>query len=557
MDSTRRLGPVADTAAATVLDVPSAQGGDGPNHAHGLQDKTDTKAASEETHEAQPHIQTQMSETVADEDFSVFIVAQKRAIILTGSLAGWFSPMSGSIYYPALNQIAGDLNVSNAKITLTVTTYLIVQGLAPMMIAGFSDKAGRRPAYFICFTIYIVANLALALQNNYVALLILRMLQSGGSSGTIALANGVVGDCVTSAERGKYIAYASIGTILGPSLSPILGGLLSQYLGWHWIFWFLLILAVAVLVPLALFLPETCRNIVGDGSVPPPWSSANITDRIRFQHRAAKGIEVDRNKMAKLRKNYKLSIPSPLGTLVVLSDFESALILVATGLALACMYAIWTGASTVFSTAYGFDDLQVSLMFLPTGGGSIISAFTTGRLVDWNYRRHARRLNFPVRKNRQTDLSHFPIETARMQIALPMFLVGAAAIAGYGWMMDHKISIAGPIVMFLIQGYCLGGAFQCLNILMVDIYPGQPATATAAGNVTRCLLGAAASAAIVPMSAAMGNGWAYTVLAVIFALSIAGPVASMRYGIKWRQAKKEKMQKRAEAKTEKPQQTGD
>ena len=63
-----------------------------------------------------------------------------------------------------------------------------------MMIAGFSDKAGRRPAYFICFTIYIIANLALALQDNYVALLILRMLQAAGSSGTVSLANGMVGD---------------------------------------------------------------------------------------------------------------------------------------------------------------------------------------------------------------------------------------------------------------------------------------------------------------------------------------------------------------------------
>lgn len=102
------------------------------------------------------------------------------------------------------------------------------------MIAGFSDKAGRRSAYFICFVIYLIANLALALQNSYVALLILRMLQSAGSSGTIALANGLVGDCVVSAERGQYIAFASLGSILGPTLSPILGGLLSQYLNWHW-----------------------------------------------------------------------------------------------------------------------------------------------------------------------------------------------------------------------------------------------------------------------------------------------------------------------------------
>ena len=103
-----------------------------------------------------------------------------------------------------------------------------------MMIAGFSDKAGRRPAYCICFVIYIIANLALALQNNYVALLILRMLQSAGSSGTVALAQGLVGDCVVSSDRGKYVAYASLGSLLGPALGPVLGGLLSQYLGWHW-----------------------------------------------------------------------------------------------------------------------------------------------------------------------------------------------------------------------------------------------------------------------------------------------------------------------------------
>jgi MFS family permease len=103
-----------------------------------------------------------------------------------------------------------------------------------MMVAGFSDKAGRKPAYMVCFLVYMAANLALALQDNYVALLLLRMVQAAGSSGTIVLSNGLVGDIIPSSERGKYIAFASIGLILGPSLSPILGGLLSQYLGWHW-----------------------------------------------------------------------------------------------------------------------------------------------------------------------------------------------------------------------------------------------------------------------------------------------------------------------------------
>lgn len=202
--------------------------------------------------------------------------------------------------------------------------------------------------------------------------------------------------------------------------------------------------------------------------MPPPWTSYNLTDYIRFKKRARKGIEVDEEKLDALRKNYRLSVPNPIGTLRVLADPESATLLVAAGLAIACYYAVFTGTSTGFKTNYGFDDLQISLMFLPIGCGSLISILTTGKLVDWNYRRHAKALNFPVQKNRQTDLSRFPIELARMQVCLPLLLGGSLSIIGYGWLMNHKVPLAGPIVMLFLIGYCLLGGFQVLNVLMVS-----------------------------------------------------------------------------------------
>lgn len=58
-------------------------------------------------------------------DYSVYTTNQKRAIVLTASLAGFFSPLSGSIYYPALDTIAKSLNVSNSAANLTVTTYMV------------------------------------------------------------------------------------------------------------------------------------------------------------------------------------------------------------------------------------------------------------------------------------------------------------------------------------------------------------------------------------------------------------------------------------------------
>lgn len=61
-----------------------------------------------------------------------------------------------NIYFPALNPIAMDLGVSVSLINLTLTTYMIFQGIAPTLFGDFGDMAGRRPAFILAVLIYIV-----------------------------------------------------------------------------------------------------------------------------------------------------------------------------------------------------------------------------------------------------------------------------------------------------------------------------------------------------------------------------------------------------------------
>ena len=427
----------------------------------------------------------------------------------------------------------------------------ILQGVAPMMIAGFSDGAGRRPAYIYCFIVYIAANIGLALQRNYAALLVLRCLQSAGSSGTVALCYGVVADLVTSAERGIYVGYTSMSSILGPIVGPIIGGVIAQYLGWWWIFWFLTICSVTYFVLFFLFQPETCRKVVGDGSIPPPKLNQSLTGIMRERRRIRAGLTVDAAQQEAVRKNYRLKFPNPLSTLLIAVDKESGLILFCSGLLVAILYATTTGIPYLFGKIYHFNELQLGLAYMPFGAGSIISAFSTGKAIDWNYRRHAKKNGFPLTKNRHQDLTDFPIEKARLEVALPLLYFGNIGSIAYGWTLEYRTNLAGPLVLLFVLGYGSMAAFQVMQILIVDINPGNAASSTAANNLFRCLLGAGSTAVVVPMIERMGAGWTYTFASLVWIALSPTLWLLLKYGPGWRKEKKEKEDREKKANAEK------
>lgn len=178
-----------------------------PDSLSGSAEPNDCGKLKGDNHQAKPHAQDleALARIPSGPAYSVFTKRQKLWIVFMTAWASFFFPMSANIYFPALNTLSRDLKVSSGVINLTLTSYMIFQSLAPTIFGDLADMGGRRPAYFIGFVIYIGANIGLACQNNYVALLVLRCLQSTGSSGTVALGSGFVADIASSAERGSYM----------------------------------------------------------------------------------------------------------------------------------------------------------------------------------------------------------------------------------------------------------------------------------------------------------------------------------------------------------------
>lgn len=373
-------------------------------------------------------------------------------------------------------------------------------------------------------------------------------MQSGGSSGTLALGYAVVADISTSSERGKYMGIVGAGINVGPALSPVIGGILAEYLGWRSIFWFCFIFSCSVLIPYALTVPETCRTIVGNGSIPPEGWHMTVVDFLHARHRERKQRQSSASSQDSEQRrddatNHpptkpKLRFPNPLRALRVALDKGVGLVIFYNSMLYLVFITTVSTLSTQFKTIYGYNDLQIGLCYLPYGAGCFVAAISQGYLLDWNYRRVAKKIGFSIDKKRGDDLSQFPIEKARIVPVYFFVSVGLVANVLYGWVLELRPSVAAPLCLTCVIGLCITGSFGILNTLIVDLSPEAPATAVAANNLVRCEMGAAATAVIELMIGAMGTGWCFTLfsfLPIVFA-----PVlwAETQYGIQWREEKR-------------------
>ncbi|KAK4146547.1 major facilitator superfamily domain-containing protein [Dichotomopilus funicola] len=472
--------------------------------------------------------------------YSTFPKATKRWVIGMAAFASFVSPMTANIYFPALTPIAHDLGVTVNLINLTLTTYMIFQAIAPTIVGDFGDMAGRRPAFILSFLVYIFANLGLALQKNYAALLVLRMLQSAGSSGTLSLSYAVVADVAVSAERGKYMGIVGAGINVGPALSPVLGGILGQYLGWRAIFWFCLIYTAVWLIPYSLAVPETCRKVVGNGSIPARGWNMTFVDLLLYRRRRAQRANTCSDPATTTPPKRQLRFPNPIHTLKVVFEKQLALLLFYNTMIYLVFILIAATLSTQVSDIYHLTDLQIGLCYLPYGLGCCAAALSQGFILDTNYRRIARNIGFTIDYKRGDDLRNFPIERARIMPIYPLLSVGVASVIAYGWVLQAETNLAGPLVLLFVVGLCVTGSFSILNTLLVDLYPEAPATAVAANNLVRCLFGAVCTAFIEYMLKALGRGWTYTFWALI--LVVFSPVLYLQtiWGPAWREERRVK-----------------
>jgi len=141
-----------------------------------------------------------------------------------------------SIVATALPRIVADLG-GMAHLSWVVTAYVLASTATMPLYGKLADQYGRRPMIFTALLTFLLGSVLCGLAQNMTELILFRAIQGLGAGGFMPLAQIIIGDIVPPAERGKRQGMVPIVFAVTSVLGPVLGGVITDALSWHWIFY--------------------------------------------------------------------------------------------------------------------------------------------------------------------------------------------------------------------------------------------------------------------------------------------------------------------------------
>jgi EmrB/QacA subfamily drug resistance transporter len=190
-----------------------------------------------------------------DDDFPVL---PRRDVILTLAgvmLALFLSALDQTIVATALPSIVLDLGGFD-RLTWITTSYLVASTTAVPIAGRLSDMYGRKWFFVIGIVIFLVGSILAGLSQSMGQLIAFRALQGIGGGVMMANAFTTIADIFPPAERGKYMGFMTGVFGVAAILGPLLGGLITDGLSWHWIFYVNVPLAIPILYLFIKYFPD-------------------------------------------------------------------------------------------------------------------------------------------------------------------------------------------------------------------------------------------------------------------------------------------------------------
>jgi MFS family permease len=184
-------------------------------------------------------------------------------LLLTLGLGVFAGALDLGVLSPALPAIAHGYGIPARDVAWTFTLYLFANVVSIPIMTKLSDTIGRRPIYTLCVSIFAAGSVLAIAAPNFTVFLIARAIQAAGAGGIFPVATAAIADRVPLERRGSALGMLGALWGLAAIIGPNVGGVITHFFSWHWIFIANVPLALVVIVLAQRYVPSTAARVRG------------------------------------------------------------------------------------------------------------------------------------------------------------------------------------------------------------------------------------------------------------------------------------------------------
>lgn len=180
-----------------------------------------------------------------------------RIVPLILAVALFMENMDGTVIATSLPAIAVDIETSPIALKLALTSYLVSLAIFIPVSGWMADRFGAKTVFRAAIAVFVLGSVACAFANSLTAFVVSRFLQGIGGAMMTPVGRLVLVRSTPKSELVAAMSWLTIPALVGPLVGPPVGGFITTYFSWHWIFLINVPIGIVGILLATRFLPET------------------------------------------------------------------------------------------------------------------------------------------------------------------------------------------------------------------------------------------------------------------------------------------------------------
>lgn len=189
-----------------------------------------------------------------------------RAVVTVGCMIGTLmQALDATIANVSLPYMQGTLSASYDEITWVLTSYVIAAAIMTAPVGWLARRYGRKNLFLISLIGFTVTSMMCGVATSLTEMVIDRLLQGVFGAALVPLSQSTMLDIYPVEQRGQAMAIWGIGVMIGPILGPTLGGYLTYFYDWRYVFFVNVPFGIAAVLALGMFMPTHAKRPASGG----------------------------------------------------------------------------------------------------------------------------------------------------------------------------------------------------------------------------------------------------------------------------------------------------